>query len=70
VFGGSRDAQISVCPNLKSLAVWIASICIVTLTDFPSVLQAIARIRPDEIYNPRSALSGCRFNNQWRRSKA
>lgn len=52
VFGGSRDAQIGTFGNLKNLAVFDrVNLVSITLTDFRSVLQAIVRIEPDEVYN-------------------
>jgi GDPmannose 4,6-dehydratase len=52
VFGGSRDAQVSSFQNLEALGVRSAVTPVsITITDFRSVLQAITRIMPDEIYN-------------------
>ena len=52
VFGGSRDAQMGRFGNLKSLGILKrVQLISFTLTDFRSVLQAIVRIEPDEIYN-------------------
>lgn len=52
VYGGSRDAQMGNFGNLKSLGVFDqVKLVSLTLTDFRSVLQAIVRIEPDEIYN-------------------
>lgn len=52
VYGGSRDAQIATFRNLGLLGirdrVQLESIA---LNDFRSVLQALAKIQPDEIYN-------------------
>ena len=52
VHGASRDAQVSGFRNLERLGirdrVHLES---VTITDFRSVLQALMRIRPDEVYN-------------------
>jgi len=52
VYGTSRDAQASSFHNLALLGIMdqIETLS-VTLTDFRSVLQAISKIRPDEIYN-------------------
>lgn len=52
VFGASRDAQMSSFPNLEMLGVRGAVKPVsITITDFRSVLQAITRIVPDELYN-------------------
>lgn len=52
VFGTSRDAQISSFRNLAALGleeeVYLESMAI---TDFRSVLQAVRKTQPDEIYN-------------------
>jgi GDPmannose 4,6-dehydratase len=52
VYGASRDAQVSTFANLKALnireRVQLVSIAV---TDFRSVLQALVKIHPDEIYN-------------------
>lgn len=52
VWGSSRDAQISSFGNLCRLGlrdqIKVES---VTLTDFRSVLQALIKIQPDEVYN-------------------
>jgi GDPmannose 4,6-dehydratase len=52
VFGSSRDAQASAFPNLRELGLLgrVETVSIAT-NDFRSVLQALRRIRPDEIYN-------------------
>lgn len=52
VYGGSRDAQSTIFDNLKLLNINndIEKVSI-SLNDFRSVLQAIMRIMPDEIYN-------------------
>jgi GDPmannose 4,6-dehydratase len=52
VFGASRDAQVASFRNLEALGVkgQVKPVSI-TITDFRSVLQAITRIVPDEIYN-------------------
>jgi len=52
VFGTSRDAEASRFENLARLGIRESvSALSVTLTDFRSVLQAIIRTEPDEIYN-------------------
>lgn len=52
VFGGSRDAQINSFDNLGRLnIVDQVELVSITLTDFRSVLQALLRIKPDEVYN-------------------
>lgn len=52
VYGSSRDAQTSTFHNLARLRikeqVMVESI---SLNDFRSVLQALTKIRPDEVYN-------------------
>ncbi len=52
VYGTSRDAQISSFSTLKSLGirdrVMVESMAV---NDFRSVLQVLAKVRPDEIYN-------------------
>lgn len=52
VFGASRDAETQSFANLQRLDIRdrIKAVS-VSLLDFRSVLQAIARVRPDEIYN-------------------
>ncbi len=52
VCGTSRDAQISSFPNLTRLGIR-ASLKLesVALNDFRSVLQALVKIQPDEVYN-------------------
>lgn len=52
VFGASRDAETQPFANLQRLGIraQISPIS-VALLDFRSVLQAISRVRPDEIYN-------------------
>lgn len=52
VFGASRDAETHAFASLRRLGIRdrIATVS-VSLLDFRSVLQAIARVRPDEIYN-------------------
>jgi GDPmannose 4,6-dehydratase len=52
VFGTSRDAQISSFDNLKRLGIKEqVALESMTLTDFRSVIQALTKIKPDEIYN-------------------
>lgn len=52
VFGTSRDAQLSSFPNLARLGIRDRiSTESVTLTDFRSVLQALMKVEPDEVYN-------------------
>jgi GDPmannose 4,6-dehydratase len=52
VFGASRDAQMSTFANLKRLGIYdkVARLSL-AINDFRSVLQAIQRVEPDEIYN-------------------
>ncbi len=52
VFGASRDAQMSTFANLKRLGIYdrVAKLSL-AINDFRSVLQAIQRVEPDEIYN-------------------
>ncbi|MDQ3025094.1 MAG: GDP-mannose 4,6-dehydratase [Pseudomonadota bacterium] len=52
VHGSSRDAQIATFSNLSKLGVRDrVEVESVSLTDFRSVLQALAKIEPDEVYN-------------------
>lgn len=52
VFGASRDAQISPFANLKFLGISEKIVKVsLAVNDFRSVLQAIQRVEPDEIYN-------------------
>ncbi|WP_330205275.1 GDP-mannose 4,6-dehydratase [Cyanobacterium sp. Dongsha4] len=52
VWGTSRDAQISHFRNLEYLGIKDkVNLTSMTLTDFRSVLQVIAQVKPDEIYN-------------------
>jgi len=52
VYGASRDAETHSFANLQQLGIHSQiKLVSVSLLDFRSVLQAIARIRPDEIYN-------------------
>ncbi len=52
VCGTSRDAQISSFPNLVRLGIRESlKLESVALNDFRSVLQALVKIQPDEVYN-------------------
>lgn len=52
VYGASRDAQINSFNNLTRLGLRDqVSLLSVTLNDFRSVLQALMKIQPDEVYN-------------------
>ena len=52
VHGTSRDAEISVFPGLKALGIAEkVTVHSVAVTDFRSVMQIIALVEPDEIYN-------------------
>jgi GDPmannose 4,6-dehydratase len=52
VHGASRDAQVSEFSNLFTLGIRDkVNLCSMILTDFRSVLQALSRIQPDEVYN-------------------
>lgn len=52
VFGSSRDAQVSNFSNLRKLGIFDrVSKESISPTDFRSVLQVLARIEPNEIYN-------------------
>ena len=52
VYGGSRDAESSNFDNHRKLGIQDQIIYIsVSLNDFRSVLQAIMKVQPDEIYN-------------------
>lgn len=52
VYGSSRDAQASSFANLKKLGIRDAiQVISIAVTDFRSVLQALIKIHPDEIYN-------------------
>lgn len=52
VYGSSRDAQAASFKNLTRLGIRDqVKVVSVSLTDFRSVLQALAKIQPDEIYN-------------------
>lgn len=52
VHGASRDAQATSFRNLRRLGL-LESVRLesLTITDFRSVLQALHRVRPDEVYN-------------------
>lgn len=52
VFGASRDAAVNPFSNLSTLGLRDqVALTSVTLSDFRSVLQALIRIEPDEVYN-------------------
>lgn len=52
VFGTSRDAAISTFDNLKRLGIRDrVEVVSMALSDFRSVLQVLARLQPQEIYN-------------------
>ena len=52
VYGASRDAQVNSFTNLTRLGLRDqVSLTSVTLNDFRSVLQALMKIQPDEVYN-------------------
>jgi GDPmannose 4,6-dehydratase len=52
VFGSSRDAQLNSFTNLARLGIKEQiELVSISLTDFRSVLQALTRIEPDEVYN-------------------
>lgn len=52
VTGSSRDAQVAAFANLKSLNIKNKiSLISIAINDFRSVLQAILKVEPDEIYN-------------------
>lgn len=52
VVGTSRDAQITSFSNLKRLGIQDrVSVESMSLNDFRSVLQAVAKVEPDEVYN-------------------
>jgi len=52
VYGTSRDAQASSFKNLRTLGIHgEVEVGSVALNDFRSVLQALNKVRPDEIYN-------------------
>ncbi len=52
VFGTSRDAQMSSFRNLMQLGILTqVSLESMSLNDFRSVLQILAKVKPDEVYN-------------------
>lgn len=52
VYGASRDAQINSFRNLARLGIRErVNLVSITLNDFRSVLQALMKIQPDEVYN-------------------
>ena len=52
VYGGSRDAQIASFSNLVRLGVRKdVELISVSINDFRSVLQALLKVKPDEVYN-------------------
>jgi GDPmannose 4,6-dehydratase len=52
VVGASRDAQVNSFANLSRLGIQDrVTLTSVTLNDFRSVLQALMKVEPDEIYN-------------------
>jgi GDPmannose 4,6-dehydratase len=52
VYGTSRDAQISTFSNLNRLGIKESvTLLSMSLNDFRSVLQILAKIQPDEVYN-------------------
>jgi GDPmannose 4,6-dehydratase len=52
VYGSSRDAQMSSFRNLDRLSIRQAVQCVsISIHDFRSVLQALLKIKPDEVYN-------------------
>src|SRR6476619_2927860 len=52
VFGASRDAQVASFRNLTRLGILDrVALESVSLIDFRSVLQALMKIQPDEVYN-------------------
>lgn len=52
VHGASRDAQATTFRNLRTLGILDAvRLESLTINDFRSVLQALHRVRPDEVYN-------------------
>lgn len=52
VYGASRDAQMASLQNLIFLEIWNqVKVISVALNDFRSVLQALMKIQPDEVYN-------------------
>ncbi len=52
VYGASRDAQMNSFRNLARLGIRDkVNLISITLNDFRSVLQALVKIQPDEVYN-------------------
>jgi GDPmannose 4,6-dehydratase len=52
VYGTSRDAQMSTFSNLNRLGIKEAvTLLSMSLNDFRSVLQILAKLQPDEVYN-------------------
>lgn len=52
VYGASRDAQVNTFGNLERLGIRDhVTLASVALNDFRSVLQALIKIEPDEVYN-------------------
>jgi GDPmannose 4,6-dehydratase len=52
VWGTSRDAQVSPFQNLRRLGIYDqVHLESLALNDFRSVLQVLAKVRPDEVYN-------------------
>jgi len=52
VYGTSRDAQLASFTNLRRLGIFErVTVESMSLNDFRSVLQVVAKIEPDEIYN-------------------
>jgi GDPmannose 4,6-dehydratase len=52
VIGTSRDAQVSTFHNLRRLGIYDrVELVSMTLNDFRSILQVLARYEPDEVYN-------------------
>ena len=52
VYGTSRDAQMSTFGNLERLGIRKKiQVESVSLNDFRSVLQALNKVEPDEVYN-------------------
>jgi GDPmannose 4,6-dehydratase len=52
VYGSSRDAQMASFGNLTALRIRAqVEVESISLTDFRSVLQGLAKIEPDEVYN-------------------
>lgn len=52
VFGTSRDAQLASFANLKRLGIFDrVTVESMALNDFRSVLQVVAKVEPDEVYN-------------------